>query len=138
MFSKTIRAFLMGLAFTLPVLAQAETPTPVETPAKDITVIVDDQPLAVPEDFQKTLQDLGVQGLILVDGQNRVRVVGPDGTPKDLCGPAPADGAAGPRDCKLITSAGDLLTTAGKAPAAAASNCGHCQNSARALGRVLN
>jgi hypothetical protein len=85
-----------------------------------VKIVVDDKPLAVPEEFQESLKAMGVTRLPLVDSEGQLKIYTVDGTPVDLCGPS-SGGSTGLRTCTLLTDT-EKLTQILRAN----DSCGRC------------
>lgn len=93
-----------------------------ESPPSDddvVEVTVDDRPVPIPEDFKKSLQELGITGLALIklddtgeDNTGKLRAITIDGTYRDLCGPRLKE-STGARTCKLDTTVKALVRAVG-------------------------
>jgi len=117
--NSTLLSFVFA-ALIWPGLSPLAVETAAPVPEEAVNIAVDDKPLAMPEEFKKSLAAMGVTRLSMVDGQGRLKVFALDGTPVDLCGPKP-EGSTGPRTCTLAASAKELTLRL-----TAASECGGC------------
>jgi hypothetical protein len=112
---------VLGIVLVLPVLylllvKQAPpllSEDDVENVDNVVEIIVGDQPVPIPEDFKKTLQELGITGLALIDNTGKLRATAIDGTDRDLCGPRQKEGKAA-RTCELDTSVRALVYAVGR------------------------
>jgi hypothetical protein len=78
----------------------------VHPPSPDNVVKVTVEPVKLPEEFQNTLQSLGVKGLILVgEGEAPIiRAIASDGTPIELCSSGPETDKSDQPSCRLATT----------------------------------
>ena len=89
-----------------------------------VDVIVGDQRVSIPKDFQETLRKLRITGLALISTEegngHTLRAITIDGTYRDLCGPR-QKGSTGGRSCKLDTTVKALVSVV-----SGADECGEC------------
>ena len=103
-----------------------------DTAGNGVEIIVDNKPLAIPQDFIKTLKSLGITSMTLGDKQGRVRLLKADGSYVNPC--ASTDKASGSQGtyggtaqpCRLQAELGETHLMIGNEEGAAA-GCGTCQ-----------
>lgn len=126
---KPLQRILAFALLTLSLLFPALPTLAEEAIAPDtVNVIVDGKPLTIPASFKKTLEDLGIVSLTLTDGTGQIRVLDTSGNPLNICGPGLENTPAAGQTCKVSASINTIQSLA-----AAAGNCGSCQNANGAL-----
>jgi hypothetical protein len=102
-----------------------------DTTASGVEIIVGDKPLAIPKEFRKTLDKLGITGITLGDKQGRIHLLKADGTYVNPCAITDKDSASKTtgrekdQACRFEAGLGETHMLIANKPLAAA-GCGTC------------
>lgn len=94
---------------------------PVAKPEETVRVKSNGVPIDIPDEFQKTLESMGITGLALVDKGTVLQAFTPDGVPINLCGPKSGGAMINQTECDLGASPKALVGLISTAV-----NCGVC------------
>lgn len=98
---------------------------PVPSSDELVKIKSDSLPMVIPAELQATLASMGITGIAMVDKDNTLRLMSPDGTPRNLCGSQSKTDINGESECDVATSPKSLLSLM-----SASGDCGLCDTGA--------